>query len=294
MEETRRNFIKQVTGSVLAGAAAIVATKESGASEAAAGTSEKTGIDRSSGGTAKADPLLRMEAELKASLKRQERRWIFVIDLRKCTGCQACTVACMAENKLPPGVVYRTVTDVETGRYPDVKRAFTPMMCSHCEKPPCVPVCPVGATTKTKDGVVVIDYDLCIGCRYCILACPYNARVFDFGYDDYLTGFPASQGSIVGQEGLDPYNKKPGFEYNKKSVREKNKQPIGNARKCNFCLHRIQAGILPACTTTCIGRATYFGDKLNPKSLVSELIAKPNVMRMKVETGADPQCYYLV
>jgi Fe-S-cluster-containing dehydrogenase component len=293
MEESRREFFKQVLGGVLAGATAIAVAKDADAqtkveppkAEDAAKIYKKY---------AKVDPLIRMEAELKESLKQPIRRWIFVIDLRKCVGCHACTIACVAENKLPPGIVYRPVIDVEIGRYPNVRRSFIPKPCFHCEKPTCVPVCPVGATWKRDDGIVVVDYNKCIGCRYCIIACPYNARFFDFGYKDYLTGFPLSAGLILGQEGLNPYNEQPSLEYNKKWKREGHKQPVGNARKCQFCMHRIYTGMLPACTVTCIGRATYFGDRNNPDSLVSELITKPNVMRLREEVGTDPQCYYLL
>jgi Fe-S-cluster-containing dehydrogenase component len=90
-------------------------------------------------------------------------------------------VGCVMENKLPPGVVYRPVIDTEVGVYPNVVRKFLPRPCMQCENPPCVPVCPVDATWKREDGIVVIDYNVCIGCRYCITACPYEARTFDFG-----------------------------------------------------------------------------------------------------------------
>ncbi|GFP21558.1 prokaryotic molybdopterin-containing oxidoreductase family, iron-sulfur binding subunit [Candidatus Hakubella thermalkaliphila] len=127
--------------------------------------------------------ILRLQVELRRTLKKpvQARRWVMVIDLRKCVGCSACTIACVSENKLPPGVVYRPVTDEEIGTYPNVTRRFLPRPCMQCDEPPCVPVCPVGATWKQADGVVVIDYERCIGCRYCITACPYAARTFDFG-----------------------------------------------------------------------------------------------------------------
>ncbi|MBI4684428.1 MAG: 4Fe-4S dicluster domain-containing protein [Nitrospirae bacterium] len=293
MEESRREFFKKVAGGLIAGAAVITVTKKADTQTKVELPTPEDAAKRYKKYLA-VDPLIRMQAELKESVKKPEKRWIMVIDLRKCVGCHACTVACMAENKLPPGIVYRPVMDVETGQYPNVSRKFTPKPCFHCENPSCVPVCPVGATWKREDGIVVIDYNKCIGCRYCLIACPYNVRVFDFGYKDYLTGFPASEGLILGQEGLNPFNEKPSLEYNKKWKREGHKSPVSNARKCHFCMHRISAGMLPACTVTCIGRATYFGDKLNPNSLVSELVKKPNVMRLRVELGTNPQCYYLV
>ena len=116
------------------------------------------------------DNNVRMQRELvKAMAKPVEKRhWIMVIDIRKCVGCYACTIGCVAENKLPPGVVYRPVTTEETGEYPNLRIKFTPRPCMQCDNPSCVPVCPVKATWKRPDGIVVIDYDRCIGCRYCL------------------------------------------------------------------------------------------------------------------------------
>ncbi len=241
------------------------------------------------------DILLRMQEELKRALTkpREQRRWVMVIDLRKCVGCSACTIACIAENKLPPGVVYRPVMDEEIGVFPNVSRRFLPRPCMQCDNPPCVPVCPVSATYKNADGVVVIDYDECIGCRYCITACPYAARTFDFG-NTYTQGTPVAEGLIVGRERADDYERVPSFEYGKEWPREHETSPIGNTRKCQFCLHRLNVGMLPACVTTCIGRATYFGDANDPDSLVSELISRSNVMRLKEELGTQPRVYYLL
>lgn len=239
------------------------------------------------------DPLITMQYQLKKALQKpvKERRWVMVIDLRKCVGCHACTVACIAENKLPPGVVYRPVLDEEIGTYPNVSRRFVPRPCMQCDVPPCVPVCPVNATWKGEDGIVHIDYEKCIGCRYCLTACPYGARTFDFG-EFYSNGTPRRA----------EYDEAPSFEYGKRWDRGKKlpilgeiapKSPIGNARKCHFCVHRINKGMLPMCVTSCIGRATYFGDANDPESLVAKLISKPNVMRLKEELGTEPRVYYL-
>ena len=103
-------------------------------------------------------------------------RWAMVADLRRCVGCQTCTAACKQANATPPGVQWRRVVDMEVGEYPQVKRAFVPVGCMHCEDPPCMHVCPSTATRKRADGIVTIDYDLCIGCAYCAVACPYQAR----------------------------------------------------------------------------------------------------------------------
>ncbi|MEW5986860.1 MAG: 4Fe-4S dicluster domain-containing protein [Chloroflexota bacterium] len=236
-----------------------------------------------------------MQAELQRALEKpaSERRWVMVLDLRKCVGCHACTIACVAENKLPPGVVYRPVLEEEFGAYPNVVRRFTPKPCMQCDNPPCVPVCPVSATYKNEEGVVVIDYEQCIGCRYCVTACPYAARTFDFG-QTYTRDTPIAEGLILGQTIADDYERAANFEYGQPWLRsEKEASPVGNVRKCHFCLHRLKEGMLPACVTTCIGRATYFGDANDPDSLVTELIASPNVTRLKEELGTEPRVYYL-
>lgn len=230
------------------------------------------------------DILLRMQADLHRAMAKpvEERRWGMVIDLRKCVGCHACTIACVAENKLPPGVVYRPVVIEEMGKFPNVQLRFTPRPCMQCEEPPCVNVCPVEATWKRVDGVTVVDYDQCIGCRYCVSACPYGARTSDFG-QYYTDGTPERQ----------PYEKLPNFEYGKAWNREHG-SPVGNARKCNFCLHRLEQGLLPQCVTTCIGRATYFGDLKDDDSLVSEMNRKPNQKRLLEEFGTKPAVTYLI
>ncbi len=231
-------------------------------------------------------PIERMLEDLRRALQKpvDQRRWAMVIDLRKCVGCYACTVACITENKLPPGIAYRPVITETRGTYPNVSRRFIPRPCMQCENPPCVSVCPVGATWKRPDGIIVINYDQCIGCRYCITACPYAARSFDSGYfySDFEGGSPQ------------PYELLPSPEYGEGRVRRKDASPIGNARKCHFCLHRIEQGELPACVLSCMGRATYFGDLSDPRSLVSELASRPNAIRLKEEMGTEPKVFYLV
>lgn len=231
--------------------------------------------------------LLRMQEDVQRALEKPEgeRRWGMVIDLRRCVGCHACTISCVAENKLPPGVVYRPVLDQEIGEFPNVTRRFMPRPCLQCEEPPCVPVCPVNATWARPDGIVAIDYEQCIGCRYCITACPYSARVFDTGYT-YTGETPEQQ----------LYELLPSFEYGEARSRKPGTEesPIGNARKCHFCIHRVEQGQLPMCVTTCIGTANYFGDLNDSNSLVAEMAAKPNVVVLKEEMGTKPKVVYLV
>lgn len=242
----------------------------------------------------KSDILTRMQEDLRRALEKpkEERHWIMVIDLRKCVGCHGCTVACINENRLPPGVVYRPVLEEEFGVFPNVARRFIPRPCMQCDEPPCTNVCPVNATYKNDDGIVVVDYDQCIGCRYCVTACPYGARTFDFG-SLYVDETPTA-GGIVGQETADDYERSASFEYGEARQRTShNASPIGNVRKCHFCLHRLNEGMLPACVTICLGRATYFGDSNDPDALVTELIGSPNVLRLKEDLGTEPRVYYL-
>lgn len=230
------------------------------------------------------DVLLRMQDDLSRALLKplKERKWAMVIDVRKCVGCFACTIACKSENVSPPGVVYRRVLDLETGKYPAPKRDFVPVLCNHCENPPCVDACPVNATTKRQDGIVDMDYKKCIGCRACLNACPYGSRQSDFG-KFYTKDTPAVQ----------LYELRPAFEYKKEWPRVKGKSPIGNARKCHFCIHRIERGELPACVVTCVGKATYFGDRKDKNSFVSELLARNRVIRLKENLGTKPRVHYI-
>lgn len=243
------------------------------------------------------DVLVRMQRELVKAMKKpvEQRSWIMVIDTRKCVGCHACTIACVAENNLPPGVVYRPVVTEEFGEFPNVQMRFTPRPCMQCDEPPCVPVCPVNATWKRADGIVAIDYDKCIGCRYCITACPYGARTADFG-ESYVA--EAAEGSeemetvIFGAQA--PWMEQPNHEYGKEWSRKDHASPEGNARKCHFCLHRLEVGQLPKCATSCIGRATFFGDANDPDSLVTELVTRNNVQTLLPEHGTKPRVYYIV
>ncbi len=244
------------------------------------------------------DVLVRMQREIVATMAKpvEERRWGMVIDTRKCVGCDACTVACTAENKLPPGVVYRPVVKEEFGAFPNVQLRFTPRPCMQCENPPCVPVCPVNATWKRADGITTIDYDKCIGCRYCIAACPYGARTADRG--EFWTADMAEGADEIPDQPLfgpnAPYEQQPSHEYGKHWDREGHGSPSGNARKCHFCLHRLEVGQLPSCVTSCIGRATYFGDLNDPDGLCSELIQQNQVQTLLPHLGTKPRVFYIV
>jgi len=240
------------------------------------------------------DILVRMQEDVRraSTRPRKERRWVMVIDLRKCVGCHACTIGCVAENKLPPGVVYRPVMEEEAGTYPNVTRKFLPRPCMQCDQPSCTEVCPVGATFKDGDGIVKIDYEQCIGCRYCVTACSYGARTFDFG-ELYVQSAPEMP-AIVGKTRAAAMERSANLEYGKPWARKGGASPAGNARKCHFCEHRLAEGMLPACVSTCVGRATMFGDANDAESVVSRLIHQPNAVRLREELGTEPRVFYLV
>ena len=237
------------------------------------------------------DILLTMQEDLERALTKpaDKRRWAMLLDLRKCVGCHACTIGCISENKLPPKMAYRPVYEYERGMYPKPSRTSLPRPCMQCDKPPCVTACPVkgpnGATWKeTKGisaGIVPINYEKCIGCKKCVPACPYGARAMDEG-----TFHTAGQA-------LQKYETMPAFEYSTATPRIKDKSPMGNARKCHFCMHRLAAGQLPVCITTCIGRAGYFGDENDPQSLIAQVKKGNTIQILKAGRKTAPRVYYV-
>lgn len=230
--------------------------------------------------------------EASAPIGRRRFSYGMVVDTRRCVGCKACVVACKAENKTPPGVNYVLVINNVLGRRPDDKPLFTAKPCYHCEDPPCVDVCPVSATFKRpQDGIVVVDYDRCIGCRYCQTACPYGSRYFDFG-ENYS--------AVVGGQPYQERVRSP--EYGQFRQRVPDRSPIGNVRKCTFCVHLQDtqgrydrtAGRWPACAKTCTGKAVHFGDFDDPSSEVSRLLRERQSVRLKEELGTGPSVHYLL
>ncbi len=196
-----------------------------------------------------------------------------VIDLKKCAGCYACVAACKAEHATPPGVFWCRVVKQESGTYPRVRRVPLPLQCMHCADPPCEKVCPTGATEQRTDGIVFVDYAKCMGCRACMIACPYQARYFLAELRPYYGG-----------QGLTPYE---AFGY------VANGYVQGTVTKCNFCLERLEAGNEPACVANCPGRARYFGDLGDPESDPSRLIRDRRGFQLHPEFGTDPSVYYL-
>ncbi|MEQ6390123.1 4Fe-4S dicluster domain-containing protein [Bacillaceae bacterium S4-13-58] len=215
-----------------------------------------------------------------SSSKTKGPKWAMVIDLKKCVGCDTCTVSCKAENRTPPGISYNVVMEKEIGEFPNLAKVNLPRPCMQCDKPPCAQVCPTRATYKMENGIVAIDNDRCIGCRYCIVACPYGARSFDFGesYEGEMEGYNDVTSPEYGVE---------------RGERKKGKTPQGTVRKCSFCFHRLERGEEPACVETCVGDARFFGDISDPNSVVSKLAASPRAFTLKSELGTMPSVIYL-
>ena len=186
-------------------------------------------------------------------------RWAMIADLRRCVGCQTCTASCKQKNATPPGVQWRRVLDLETGEYPNVKRVFMPTGCMHCDDPPCMTVCPSTATRKRADGIVTVDADLCIGCAYCAVACPYEAR-------HKIDGIATKCTFCV--ERID----------------------YGTA---NGLIPGIDPDATPACVNSCIAGALHFGDAEDAQSNVSQLLAENQHFRLHEELGTGPGFYYL-
>lgn len=235
-------------------------------------------------------------------------RWGMVIDLDKCTACQACTVACLAENNVPfagpeeagmgRAIFWQEVMREVEGEYPNVRATYIPRPCMHCENPPCIKVCPVGATYLREDGLVMQDYDQCIGCRMCMAACPYDIRYFNWGNPQWPE--PMERHLNPDQGPPQPTRGRGG-----PAVRGR-----GVVEKCTFCVHRLERAtrkaqlenrelaeqevvLLPACNQTCPASARYFGDLDDPKSTVSQLAHGPRAFKLLEDLGTEPKVTYL-
>lgn len=218
----------------------------------------------------------------------RKRKLGMAVDLDRCLGCWACAIACKEENNIPLGLWWNRVLtagggddDAEKpeglgmvlegplteGAGDPLQMGYLPLSCQHCEDPPCAKVCPTGATYKREqDGIVLVDYDQCIGCRYCMAACPYGVRVFNWG----------------------KARRVPDFDYGEVAPR-----PAGVVEKCTFCVHLVDRGELPACVAACPGQARIFGDLNDPDSEVSRAIVARGGFRLLEDKNTRPQVFYL-
>ena len=209
----------------------------------------------------------------------------YAINLTKCNGNGKCMEACNKENNHHRGVdqsyirvfeMSKGSMDMEQGNstydhaVPQEDKYYMPVQCQQCDNPPCVTVCPVEATWQEDDGIVVVDYNWCIGCRYCEAACPYHARRFNW-----------EQPEIPAEE----MNPDQGYLSNR--VR-----PQGTMEKCHFCLHRTREGRLPACLEACPTGARVFGDLNDPESDINWVLKNKRVFVLKEELGTNPSFFY--
>ncbi len=214
--------------------------------------------------------------------------WGYGLDIARCIGCRRCVYGCVAENnqsRVQPQLQWIRVVRQKKGTMINLENAehyynpetvpepgyqYTPVQCQHCENPPCVRVCPVQATWKEPDGIVVVDYNWCIGCRYCIAACPYKGRVFNWG-EPHLP--PAEANTEVHYLGNRP---------RMKNVVE----------KCTFCIQRVRKGRYPACVEACPTGTRKFGNLLDPTSEIRYLIENKRTLRLKEDLNTEPKFYY--
>jgi len=199
-------------------------------------------------------------------------RWGMVIDLTKCrSDCTACVDACRAENNVAlhgdPKIDIHWIRKAKiTRRVPNAKSISAPLLCNHCDDPPCALVCPVQATYKRKDGIVIVDKHRCIGCRYCLIACPYNMRMFNF---------------------------KSNHEWQSKTHPTR---AHGVSESCHFCHHRVDKGMEPACVEACRKAnqgAIVFGDLNDASSEVSKLVANTRARALREDLGLHPKVFYI-
>ena len=224
-------------------------------------------------------------------------RYAMAVDLDRCQGCRAWMEGCKFEINTLQGSLWMFVFRLEDGEFPATRLSFLPRPCQHCAEPACAKVCPVGARYRREDGIVLTDSERCIGCRYCMVACPYGVNYFNWkdpGDNQYLDSNDADLVKVTG--GSVPPWRNPDLQ-----VVQGPEQRLtaggghfqGVVEKCTFCVHRVDQGLEPACVNTCPVQALVFGDAEDPQSPVSRYIAGRERFRLLEEAGTEPGVYYL-
>ncbi|MBF0152599.1 MAG: 4Fe-4S dicluster domain-containing protein [Magnetococcales bacterium] len=211
----------------------------------------------------------------------------FALNLSKCMGTRRCVTACVRENNCGRGETLQNIRVLEMAagqqdfsaadpyyqpdKVPAPGKWYLPIQCQQCDDPPCVQACPVGATWKEPDGMVVIDYDWCIGCRYCAVSCPYWARHFNWRDPLLAKEEITTQTHYLGNR----------------------PRSAGVMEKCTFCLQRTRQGLLPACQEACPTGARLFGNLLDPDSEIRHVLTHQRVFRLKEDLHTEPRFWYV-
>ena len=220
-----------------------------------------------------------------------------VIDLHRCAGCSACIIGCKNENNLSEGVAWSDKITRTVGKFPNVRYEYIPTLCNHCANAPCVAACPTGSMHKAEGGITMFDPDTCIGCRYCMAACPYDVIHFNrdephsFWRDEtaFIPEATSSAAEVTEQVGgaVPPY-------YNPDRAETlPGIRPKDVVEKCTFCDHRLANGELPYCVEVCPTDARIFGDLDDPDSEVNQLLGKYMPSRLREDIGTEPKVYYV-
>ena len=226
-----------------------------------------------------------------------KQKYGMVIDLQKCVGCGACDLACKSENNTADGIYWSSHKNETTGVFPNVSYTYMPTLCNHCEDAPCVRSCPTAAMHKDGETDMTLhDADKCIGCKSCILACPYDVISYNdrqphmkHGTTDSLIKGGTFSAKELGDKTDTPfpyYNGERGKTY--PAIRSK-----GMVEKCTFCDHRVKGGLLPYCVDSCPADARIFGDLNDNDSAPSKLLEKHPAEVLKAHKGTKPKVFYI-